>query len=77
MLKETHPELTEIDTIYILAFFIRRVFGYDYWRCTQEDDFGISLQVHFGTGFYIRSIPMTWFVQMGRIQILPRAIWIG
>ena len=51
MLKETHPELTNIDTIYILAFFIRRVFGYDYWRCTQEDDFGISLQVHFWTGF--------------------------
>lgn len=42
--------LTDIDRVYIFVFFIRRVFGYDYWRGTQDEEFGVSLQVGVAAG---------------------------
>lgn len=45
MICENNPAVTKVDLVYILVFFIRRVFGYDYWRNTEEENFGISLNV--------------------------------
>lgn len=45
MLCENNPTITVIDQIYLLVFFIRRVFGYDYWRNTNDVSFGVSLNV--------------------------------
>ena len=45
MYCDNHPTVTPVDQVYILTFFIRRVFGYDYWRNTDDENFGISLNV--------------------------------
>ena len=47
---ETSNDLTDVDRVYVLVFFVRRVFGYDYWRHAADDGFGVSLQVGGGAG---------------------------
>lgn len=42
--------ITDIDRVFVFVFFIRRVFGYDYWRGTQDEEFGVSLQVGVAAG---------------------------
>lgn len=56
MLCENNPGVTMIDQIYLLVFFIRRVFGYDYWRNTNDVSFGISLNVMMMNDLIIRNI---------------------
>lgn len=45
MLKEVRPDTTDVDCVYVVAWFLRHVFGFDYWRVAEDEDFGISLQV--------------------------------
>ena len=45
MLKEVRPDTTDVDCVYVVTWFLRHVFGFDYWRVAEDEDFGISLQV--------------------------------
>lgn len=57
MLKEVRPDTTDVDCVYVVAWFLRHVFGFDYWRVAEDEDFGISLQVGSFVGVRIEIRP--------------------